>query len=576
MDNNCVTCCGTGTGNFPIPGDPDISTSILRAVAVYGGVEVSWTYPSILPEAVAHTYVYRGYSTNYNEATEIALVSGNTFFDLIGDSKKLYYWIRMVSVHGTQGNLIGPAECQSRSRIADTISDLSNQINEGMLSQAIKSKMDAIDITYRNLQTEIRDRLNSNTALGNSLNNLSKDVNNAFGLIDSEITARMDGMNGLIDKYDILAVANSNNAAAIINETKLRVDADSAMASSLSIIQAKTASNTSAISTETTVRSNQYSSLASRIDTISSSSGAAITAAIQEEKKTFADPTKSIAESVSTIQAQLNGQIATVRTDATSAINTITGRIDTIYTVKLQAGDLIGGFGLMNDGKTIEAGFDVNRFWVGSNTVKIKPFIINGSNTYIQNAMIQNAAIDTAKIGDLAVTNAKIGDLAVGTAKIADAAITNAKIANLAVKNANIEDASINNAKIANLSVSTIKIGDNAVTIPVAATAPGTVRGNGGTQYVVSVLVTLDAPGMIYATSSGYISYGTGWTPVEIKLLVNGSVYAVAVSNEGLVTANMAASAPAGAGQYTISLIFTASDKAAINYATLFAMGVKK
>ena len=54
--------------------------------------------------------------------------------------------------------------------------------------------------------------------------------------------------------------------------------------------------------------------------------------------------------------------------------------------------------------------------------------------------MVQNAAIDSAKIADANVVTAKINDAAITTAKINDAAITTAKIA----------DANITNAKIGN------------------------------------------------------------------------------------------------------------------------------
>ena len=93
---------------------------------------------------------------------------------------------------------------------------------------------------------------------------------------------------------------------------------------------------------------------------------------------------------------------------------------------------------------------------------------------YIGTAHIANAAINNAKIADLAVTNAKIGNaaissakidhLAVSTAKIAKAAITNAKKGSLAVDTANIANAAINNAKIANLAVNEAKIASLAVT----------------------------------------------------------------------------------------------------------------
>jgi hypothetical protein len=50
---------------------------------------------------------------------------------------------------------------------------------------------------------------------------------------------------------------------------------------------------------------------------------------------------------------------------------------------------LVGGFGIYNNGSTIQAGFDVNEFWVGSSQAnKRKPFIISDGVTYIDDAAI--------------------------------------------------------------------------------------------------------------------------------------------------------------------------------------------
>ncbi len=56
----------------------------------------------------------------------------------------------------------------------------------------------------------------------------------------------------------------------------------------------------------------------------------------------------------------------------------------------------IGGFGVVADPKqgTVEAGFDVDKFWVGKTGVSgKKPFIISGGKVYIDNAFIDTAHI---------------------------------------------------------------------------------------------------------------------------------------------------------------------------------------
>jgi phage minor structural protein len=101
----------------------------------------------------------------------------------------------------------------------------------------------------------------------------------------------------------------------------------------------------------------------------------------------------------------------------------------------------------------------------------------------INSAKIANLAVGTGAIQDGAITNAKIANAAVNSAKIANAAITSAHIANAAVGaaaiasaaigTAHIQDGAITNAKISNLDASKItsgtidanRIGANTITV---------------------------------------------------------------------------------------------------------------
>ena len=51
--------CGTGLGNFPQVGDPDLDSSILTCFVGNIGIYVNWTYPPTLTEAVSHIQIYR-------------------------------------------------------------------------------------------------------------------------------------------------------------------------------------------------------------------------------------------------------------------------------------------------------------------------------------------------------------------------------------------------------------------------------------------------------------------------------------------------------------------------------------
>lgn len=75
-----------------------------------------------------------------------------------------------------------------------------------------------------------------------------------------------------------------------------------------------------------------------------------------------------------------------------------------LYTAKVQSGGLVGGFGIFNDGTEVEAGFDVDRFWIGrTDSDKRKPFIIDGNVVYMNNAMIRNGSIQEGQLGPITI-----------------------------------------------------------------------------------------------------------------------------------------------------------------------------
>lgn len=110
MATRSLPACGTGTWTGPLPGDPD-NSSILTATSEFGGIRLNWTMPNVNAFAVAHTKVFRAFSSNFEAAVQIAVVSGNQYFDADAakDIRRYYYWIQHVSINGTQLPLIGPA-----------------------------------------------------------------------------------------------------------------------------------------------------------------------------------------------------------------------------------------------------------------------------------------------------------------------------------------------------------------------------------------------------------------------------------------------------------------------------------
>lgn len=157
----------------------------------------------------------------------------------------------------------------------------------------------------------------------------------------------------------------------------------------------------------------------------------AITAAIQTESKARVAADAALASQIATAQTTFGNNIASVQQTFETRIQAVNNKVTEIgalWTAKVDVNGLIGGFGVYNDGKQVEAGFDVDRFWVGRTTNKKKPFIIQNGEVFINQAVIANASINSAKIANGAIQVAHIQDGSITAAKIKDASITNAKI----------------------------------------------------------------------------------------------------------------------------------------------------
>ena len=373
-----MTCpnnvCGTGIVPGPKPGDPDNNIALTANVA-YGGIDVKWTYPISNAHAVAHTLLYRGTTNNRDAAIQIAVVAGNLFYDKIAEIGTYFYWIQVVSVNGTVGDFIGPASATTRARSQDTVEDITGQIDKGVLGTALREDIARIALNYAELTDEIRNRIAGDAALSGAFADLEAGLVEAVSLVHTEIITRQDGDNALAQQMTIIAAANAANASAIIDESTARVTSDEALSRRYQAVLAATEENAAAIVDERIARTTADSSLAQQI---------------------------------STTQSTLGNQIASVQVGAQTQIDATNGRVTQIgalWTAKVSVNGLVGGFGIYNNGEFVEAGFDVDRFWIGRTQAnKRKPFIIENGTTYIDSAVIREASIGTLKIAGNAVT----------------------------------------------------------------------------------------------------------------------------------------------------------------------------
>ena len=355
-----MTCvdntCGVGGWGGPLPGDPS-NNSILTATPAFGGIDVSWTFPTTNPFAVGYTKLYRGLTASFGSAILLKEVGGNFYYDRIETPTRYYYWIRMVSVNGTEGELIGPASAVAKPTIEGMLEYLTGQIDQGLLATTLRTKIDHIALLDNALTAEVFDRETGETSLSEAIADVQEGIAQAHTFI--------------------------------LNETNTRTTQTSALAEQITGIVAV---NEDAIAAATTT----------------------LTALINDKHELAVSQ-------INDVYAQLGGEISavTVAIDAwisgddgiSSDVAATNARINALYTVRLTVNDLVGGFGLANDGHIVEAGFDVDTFWVGRTSAdKRKPFIISDGVVYIDDAAINKLTISKLRdeSGSFVVADGKI------------------------------------------------------------------------------------------------------------------------------------------------------------------------
>lgn len=144
---------------------------------------------------------------------------------------------------------------------------------------------------------------------------------------------------------------------------------------------------------------------------------------INQEITARQDGDSALVSQINTVATTSADNLAYVQTTLETNITQVAGvvtNIGALYTAKVGVNGLIGGFGIYNDGTDVEAGFDVDTFWVGrTGPDKKKPFIVSGSEVFINQAVIQTASIDIAKINkatiqNLSALNADMGNITAG------------------------------------------------------------------------------------------------------------------------------------------------------------------
>lgn len=340
---------------------------------------------------------------------------------------KFYFWGRLVDRSGN----IGPwypagAGVVGESSVDQTKYDeyFSGRISESALGQELQEKIDSIDavvpLLWDAAATYSKDQLviyngviyswnsstpgnnqppspqwtNVGTAVGNA-NALAGQVNSIqlqVNELDGEVSAQGTKIDGIFSQVNVKSAGATDWGAG-----------DTSVYAGTVTIQS--------------VFSGQNLAQAQRIDQVNVRVDQS-NAAVQTESTVRASADTALGQQITTVQANLGTTNAAVSTNA-NAINTLNGKVNATYTIRAQvtSGGQIyaAGMGLgveqQPDGSyQSQILMQADRFAVINlvNGNITSPFVIQGGQTFISQALIGTSWITNAMIANAAITNAKI------------------------------------------------------------------------------------------------------------------------------------------------------------------------
>lgn len=242
-----VDSCGTGLDkSITQPGDPDLNSSVLTAQPGLGGIALNWLYPTVNPEGLDRTTIYRNTENDPETAAARYTATGNYFFDRIPNSDtgtKYFYWIRMYSVNGTEGELIGPASATLQPGADQLREILGGKVTDAFLDVGLSERIRDIVLVRDALDEEIQARHDEDGSLALLVSSLEDALSDVSTLVTAETEARTTADSALVNKINVALAQANKNAAAILEESTVRADANEALSATVKTLQAATESN---------------------------------------------------------------------------------------------------------------------------------------------------------------------------------------------------------------------------------------------------------------------------------------------------------------------------------------------
>lgn len=424
-----------GYPDYEIPTDelPDMTTppEILNftGVAGFNFVTLSWDPPRYRNHSYVEVWRAAGFKkvSTDPEIPEVPTVLTDAVFRLMTPSivcsdsvlpgDKWRYWARNVSQTGVVGpwTSIDGLLMESPEDPAYLIDKISGEIREGDLYPALGDKIDssyvgmnanteAIIGVRSDLQDQANELLEHGTVLAQHTQTIS-----AQGASISQQAVIIEGQGSLLSQHSLTLTQHGNS---ITTQSQILTTHEATLVSHGQTLATQNAS----ISNLTSITTSHGTTLAQHTSQISTANANINTVSqiVTGHGVTLAEHTQTLSAHGTSIQQQ-----TTINTNQGALINAA-------WTVRIDSGKAVSGFGLMTDGTTGRSDFLIraDRFAIAAPqaydqagkpivSTAAFPFIVDVTNPASPKVLIKNAYIDQAFITNL-VTGSLVADRITG------------------------------------------------------------------------------------------------------------------------------------------------------------------
>ena len=298
--------------------------------------------------------------------------------------------------------------------VAQTVSALATQVqqNTSTITQhgqditAQASQLNAVKVT-------VNDPVTGVNATASGLSTLKATVTTLDGKVTTT-AQRVDGIylqvNPPLQGDDTALIGSDESYVGVWSVQSALIEGDLVQGQRTDTVEVKVATNAAAVVSEQTARINADGALSTRIDTVTAQT-ASNAAAVQGEITARTNADQALGQRIDTVQTTVGGNTLAIQTNAT-AIQTVDGKVTANWSVRMQYETATGlykyagiGLGLENGPGGLQSQFiiDADRFAIGQ--AGSVPFAVQGGQTFIKAAFIQDGTITNAKIGNYIQSN---------------------------------------------------------------------------------------------------------------------------------------------------------------------------